>query len=145
MLDPYSFLVWSQGLDQSKHIGQAVNIKYTNMKIQIRFPQPSVEVASGVFQNIPTQPMNYELVWGWIPAPLQLTGSTTQPANTVDLNHIRNHINHRVADYFNDRKDKLRFILREMPPFESLVARRFVLTFPPPLHTKCSVPKQIRL
>jgi len=110
MLDPLSYLLWSQGLDQSQHIASNVSLKYTNMKIQIRMPQPSVEVASGVFQNIPTQPMNYELVWGWVPAPLQLTGSTTPAANTVTLQDIRNHINKRVTDYFNDRKDKLRFI-----------------------------------
>lgn len=110
MLDPLSYLLWSQGLDQSQHIGQAVNLKYTNMKIQVRFPQPSVEVASGTFQTFPAQPMNYELVWGWVPSPLQLTGSTTPPANTVTLNQIREHINDRVTDYFNNRKDKLRFI-----------------------------------
>ena len=113
MLDPLSYLLWSQGLDQSQHIGQAVNLKYTNMKIQIRFPQPSVSVTSGSYtdpQTFPAQPMNYELVWGWVPSPLQLTGSTTPAANTVTLNQIREHINERVTDYFNDRKDKLRFI-----------------------------------
>ena len=110
MLDPLSYLLWSQGLDQSQHIGQAVNLKYTNMKIQVRFPQPSVEVVTGVFQNIPEQPMNYELIWGYVPSPLQLTGSTTPAANTVTLDNIRNHINHRVTDYFNSRKDKLRFV-----------------------------------
>lgn len=113
MLDPLTFLYWSQGLSQAQHISQAVNLKYTNMKIQIRFPQPSVSVTSGSYtdsQNIPAQPMNYELVWGWVPAPLQLTGTTTQPANTVDANYIRNYINNRVTDYFNNRKDKLRWI-----------------------------------
>lgn len=113
MIDPLSFLLWSQGLDQSQHIGQAVNLKYTNMKIQVRFPQPSVNVTSGSYtdpQHFPAQPMNYELVWGWVPSPLQLTGSTTPAANVVNLQQIRQHINERVTDYFNDRKDKLRFI-----------------------------------
>lgn len=113
MMDPLSYLLWSQGLDQSQHIGQAVNLKYTNMKIQVRFPQPSVSVTSGSYtdpQNIPAQPMNYELVWGYVPAPLQLTGSTTPAANTVSLQQIRSHVNDRVTDYFNSRKDKLRFI-----------------------------------
>lgn len=113
MLDPVSYLAWSQGLDQAQHIGQAVNVKYTNMKIQVRFPQPSVSVTDGSYtstQNIPSQPMNYELIWGWVPAPLQLTGTTTQPANTVDLNYIKSHINARVTDFVNSRKDKLRFI-----------------------------------
>lgn len=113
MLDPLSYLLWSQGLDQSQHIGQSVCLKYTNMKIQVRFPQPSVSVTSGSYttpQQFPAQPMNYELVWGWVPSPLQLTGSTTPAVNTVTLNEIRQHINDRVTDYFNNRKDKLRFI-----------------------------------
>lgn len=110
MMDPYSYLVWSQGLDQAQHIGQAVNLKYTNMKIQIRFPQPSVEYYPGSKQVIPPQPMNYELLWGWVPCPLQLTGQTTQPANTVDMSFIRSHINQRITDFVNSKKDKLRFI-----------------------------------
>lgn len=113
MLDPLSYLLWSQGLDQSQHIASSVTLKYTNMKIQVRFPQPSVTVTDGSYsslQNFPAQPMNYELIWGWIPSPLQLTGSTTPPANTVTLQQIRQHINDRVTDYFNSRKDKLRFI-----------------------------------
>lgn len=113
MMDPYSFLLWSQGLSQASHISQAVTLKYTNMKIQVRFPQPSVSVTDGSYtsqQNIPAQPMNYELVWGLVPAPLQLTGSSEPAANTVTLQEIRQHINDRVTDYFNNRKDFLRFI-----------------------------------
>lgn len=110
MLDPYSYLLWSQGLGQSQHIGQAVNLKYTNMKIQVRFPQPSVEYYPGTGQSIPDQPMDYELIWGWVPAPLQFTGATTPAANVVTIDDIRNHINHRVTDYVNSKKDKLRFI-----------------------------------
>lgn len=113
MMDPISYLFWSQGLGQSQHIGQAVNLKFTNMKIQIRFPQPSVSVTDGSYttnQNFPAQPMNYELVWGWVPAPLQLTGTTTPAANTINANDIKSHINNRVTDYFNSRKDRLRFI-----------------------------------
>lgn len=115
-MDPVSYLAWSQGLGQAQHIGQAVNVKYTNMKIQVRFPQPSVTFdgySGETPQVIPQQPMNYELVWGWVPAPLQLTGTTDQPINTVDLNYIKSHINDRVTDYWNSRKDKLRFIPRK--------------------------------
>lgn len=112
LMDPASYYCWSQGLDQSQHIGQAVNVKYTNMKIQVRFPQPSVSTPAPYVdpQIIPDQPMNYELVWGWVPAPLQLTGSTTPAVNNVTLTQIRNHVNHRITDYFNARKDKLNFI-----------------------------------
>ena len=86
MMDPLSYYLWSQGLDQSQHIGQAVNLKYTNMKIQVRFPQPSMEIVTPdgtLKQKIPARPQKYELVWGWVPAPLQLTGNTTPAANTV--------------------------------------------------------------
>ena len=113
MMDPLSYFLWSQGLGQSQHIGQAVNLKYTNMKIQVRFPQPHVDVTSGAStdaQIVPDQPMNYELVWGWVPAPLQLTGATTPAVNAVTLTQILNHVNHRVTDYFNARKDRLKFI-----------------------------------
>jgi len=113
MLDPLTYYLWSQGLDQSQHIGQAVNIKYTNMKIQVRFPQPHVKITtSGTTdpQIIPDQPMDYELVWGWVPAPLQLTGATTPAVNTVSLTQMLNHVNQRVTDYFNARKDRLKFI-----------------------------------
>jgi hypothetical protein len=110
LLDPYSYLLWSQGLDQAQHIGQAVNLKYTNMKIQVRFPQPSEEYYPGSKQEFPDSPMEYELIWGWVPSPLQLTGATTPAANVVTIDDIRNHINHRVTDYVNSKKDKLRFI-----------------------------------
>lgn len=113
LLDPQSYYCWSQGLDQSQHIGQAVNVKYTNMKIQVRFPQPSVTFAGYTGetpQKIPSQPMNYELIWGFVPAPLQLTGSTTPAANTVTLNQIRDHVNHRITDYFASRRNRLDFI-----------------------------------
>lgn len=111
LMDPASFLCWSQGLDQSQHIGQCVNVKYTNMKIQVRFPQPSVETGVvNAHQIIPSAPQSLELIWGWVPASLQLTGSTTPAVNTVTLTQIRNHINHRITDYFNARKDRLNFI-----------------------------------
>lgn len=113
MMDPLSYYLWSQGLDQSQHIGQAVNLKYTNMKLQVRFPQPSMEVTaagSTLKQRIPALPQKYELIWGWVPAPLQLTGNTTPAANTVTATQILDHVNHRVTDYFNSRKDRLRFI-----------------------------------
>ena len=109
MMNPLTYYCWSQGLDQSQHIGQSVTVKHLNQKIQVRFPQPVMKVA-GDPQKIPFIPQNYELVWGWIPAPLQLTGATTPAANTVSLLEIKANTNLRVSDYFNTRKDKLRFI-----------------------------------
>lgn len=116
-MNPLSFLLWSQGLAQSQHIGQAVTVKYTNMKVLVRFPQPHVMVSvpgqDDVPQKIPWLPQKYELVWGWIPAPLQLTGQTTPAANTLSVDQLTSHINLRVRDYFNARKDRLRFIAKK--------------------------------
>lgn len=142
MMDPLSFLCWSQGLSQSQHIGQAVNVKYTNMKIQVRFPQPSVSVTDGSYtspQVIPKQPMNYELIWGWVPAPLQYTGSSTPAVNTATLTQIRNHINHRVTDYFNARKDRLLFIPKKDSSIR-IIGRRKVK--PDMRHTSTLPPAQ---
>lgn len=129
MMDPLSYILWSQGLDQSKHIGQAVNLKYTNMKIQVRFPQPHMKVNvpgdGEIAQIIPPLPQKYELVWGWVPAPLQLTGNTTPAANTVTMTQILNHVNHRVTDYFNSRKDRLRFIPKKDATLR-IIGRRIV-------------------
>lgn len=108
-MNPLTFYLWSQGLGQSQHIGQNVLAKYLNMKIQVRFPQPSMNVA-GTPQIIPSIPQHYELVWGWVPAPYQFTGTTTPAVNAVDLTQLKEHVNHRVNDYFNSRKDFLRFI-----------------------------------
>ena len=108
-LNPETYLMWSQGLSQPQHIGQSVTVKHLNMKIQVRFPQPHMKIA-GTPQQIPQLPQKYELVWGWVPAPLNLTGLTTPPANTETIAAIRSYINLRVNDYFNHRKDKLRFI-----------------------------------
>lgn len=107
-MNPLTYYLWSQGLGQSQHIGQSVTVKHLNQKIQVRFPQPSM--AAGDPQKVPFLPQKYELVWGWIPAPLQLTGATTPAANNVSTDQIKAHTNLRVVDYFNSRKDRLRFI-----------------------------------
>lgn len=116
-MNPLTYMVWSQGLDQAQHIGQSITVKYTNMKIQVRFPQSSstasVDYGAGPVtlpQRIPERPQNYELIWGWVNHPLNLTGQTTPAANVVTLQQIEDSVNDRVADYFNARKDRLRFI-----------------------------------
>lgn len=108
-LNPLTYYLWSQGLGQSQHIGQNVLVKHLNMKIQVRFPQPSMNIA-GTPQIIPAIPQHYELVWGWVPAPYQFTGSTNPAVNNPSLTDLKTHVNNRVVDYFNSRKDFLRFI-----------------------------------
>ncbi len=149
MMDPLTFYLWSQGLDQSQHIGQAVNVKFTNMKIQVRFPQPHVQVTTaGVTdpQIIPDQPLNYELIWGWVPAPLQYTGSTTPAVNTASLTNMLNHVNQRVTDYVNSRKDRLRFIPKKDSTIRIIGRRkvrpdrRYQSTQDPLFNTKTELP-----
>lgn len=123
-MNPLTYLLWSQGLSQTQHIGQNVLVKHINMKVQVRFPQPSMEVA-GDKQIIPQLPQHYELVWGWIPAPYQFTGSTTPAANNVSLDQLKSHINLRVVDYFNTRKDFLRFIPKKDSTIR-IVGRRHI-------------------
>lgn len=108
-MNPLTYYLWSQGLGQTQHIGQNVTVKHLNQKIQVRFPQPSMNIA-GDKQFVPFIPQSYELVWGWVPAPTQFTGSTTPAANNVSLEELKSHVNLRIVDYFNTRKDKLRFI-----------------------------------
>lgn len=111
-INPKTYYWWSQGLDQSQHIGQCVNVKYLNQKIQVRFPQHFMKTAgaSGTNLIVPNLPQSYELVWGWIPAPRNLTGLTTPPANAVTVAELDSYVNNRIKDYYNSRKDKLRFI-----------------------------------
>lgn len=108
-INPKTYYWWSQGLSQSQHIGQSVNVKYLNQKIQVRFPQHGM-TTGGINLIVPQFPQVYELVWGWIPAPRNLTGLTTPPANAVTVAELDSYVNNRIKDYYNSRKDKLRFI-----------------------------------
>lgn len=114
-INPKTFYWWSQGLDQAQHIGQCVNVKHLNQKIQVRFPQHFMKTAGASGSNliVPNLPQSYELIWGWIPAPRNLTGLTTPPANAVTVAEMDSYVNNRIKDYYNSRKDKLRFIPRK--------------------------------
>lgn len=111
-INPKTFYWWSQGLDQAQHIGQCINVKHLNQKIQVRFPQHFMKTAgaSGTNLIVPNLPQNYELIWGWIPAPRNLTGLTSPPANAVTVAELDSYVNNRLKDYYNSRKDRLRFI-----------------------------------
>lgn len=136
-MNPLTYYLWSQGLGQSQHIGQSVTVKHLNQKIQVRFPQPVMKVA-GDSQFIPFIPQNYELIWGWIPCPTQYTGATTPAANNVSLDELKAHTNLRVTDYFNSRKDKLRFIPKKDSSLR-IVGRRKVR---PDLRYQSTAPAQ---
>ena len=108
-LNPDTFLLWARGMEENELIGNSCFAKYLKMKVHVRFPQPSQNTSAG-FKQIPMLPQNYELVWGWIPNELNWTSKTTPQADTATHDDINSFINQRVVDYFNDQKDKLRFI-----------------------------------
>lgn len=108
-MNPEVFMIHQQGLDEHQVIGKSIYARYCNMKLQIRFPQKAFSV-NGQNQIVPIVPQDYELIWGMIPNPLQATGQTTPSAPDMTLFDINTHINDRVTDYFNQQKDRLRFI-----------------------------------
>lgn len=108
-INPDVFTCWKQGTDETEVIGKAVYVKYLKRKLKIRFPQPPFQ-SQGIDKQIPNVPQSLELVWGWIPMPLNYTGHTNPLVYEATLTDINKHINDRVVDYFNDRADFLRFI-----------------------------------
>ncbi len=108
-MNPEVFFIHQQGLDEHQVIGKALYAKYLNMKIHFRFPQKAFSV-NGLNQIVPLIPQDYEMIWGFVPNPLQATGQTTPSAPNMTIEDINNHINDRVTDYVNQQKDRLRFI-----------------------------------
>lgn len=108
-MNPLTFYMWKRGMEENECIGNSVYAKYLKMKIGIQFPQSAFTTA-GLSKAIPLYPQTYELIWGWVPNELAFTGQTTPTASTATIHQIMEHVNHRVADYLNEQKDKLRFI-----------------------------------
>ena len=108
-MNPDSYYMMKQGLQEDNMIGNSVFSKYINLKVQVRFSQHSFVINE---QNkiTPRFPQNYELIWGIVPVPTKWTVSTDPKANTATIGNVHSHVNQRVEDYFNERKDKLRFI-----------------------------------
>lgn len=109
-INPDVFTCWQQGLAEQQIIGKSVYVKYLKRKLTIRFPQPNITMSSGKAGVIPKIPQRYELVWGFVPTPLNLSNSTTPTRETATLAFINGHINERVRDYFDARADRLRYI-----------------------------------
>lgn len=111
-INPEVFFLWKQGLGEAEMIGRSVYAKYLKRKILIRFPQPPF-TSAGQDKQIPNVPQDLELIWGWVPMPLNLTGQTTPAVYNNTRDHINAHINKRVVDYFQDRGDYLRFVPKQ--------------------------------
>lgn len=113
-INPDVLHAWQQGLGEQQVIGQSCYVKYLKRKMTIRFPQPGfINTFNDKAGLIPNKPMGCELIWGFIPAPLNYTGYTTPTAPNVNMAEINGYINKRVKNYFDERKDKLRFIPRK--------------------------------
>lgn len=135
-MNPETFYMWKQGLNENECIGNSVYAKYLKMKVGIRFPQPAFN--SGAYQKqIPQTPQNYELIWGWVPNELGYTGQTTPKAAETSINDITAFINARVKDYMDEQKDKMRFIPKAASTIRIVGRRkirpdmRFLSTAPP--------------
>jgi len=107
--NPHTFTMWKRGMEENEVIGNSCYAKYLKMKVGIRFPQ-SAFLLNGQNKQIPMTPQNYELIHGWVPNELGYTGQTNPKADEANINDIQAHINQRVVDYFNQQKDKMRFI-----------------------------------
>ena len=123
-INPDVYHAWQQGLGEQQCIGQSVYCKYLKRKMTIRWPQPGfVNTFNNKAGLIPNKPMSAELIWGFINAPLNYTGYTSPTAPNVNMAEINGYINHRVKNYFDERKDKLRFIPKKSATI-SIVGRR---------------------
>ncbi len=110
-MNPDSFILKNQGLGESECIGQSVFARYLKMKISIQFPSPnSIKTDDGSTKQLPLHPQRYELIWGFVPAPLSLTPSTTPDSRVETLAHIHDYINNRVDEYFDALTDTMDFI-----------------------------------
>lgn len=124
-INPEVFFLWKQGLDETEMIGKSVYVKYLKRKLIVRFPQPPFQTNAGVDKEIPIYPQNLELVWGFIPMPMNLTGNTPVTVYNNTRDHINAFINQRVADYFQDRADYLRFVPKKASTLR-IIGRRKV-------------------
>lgn len=137
-INPDVYHAWQQGLGEQQCIGQSVFAKYLKRKMTVRWPQPGfINTFNDKAGIIPSKPMSVELIWGWIPAPLNKTGYTTPTAPNVNMAEINGYINHRVKNYFDERKDKLRYIPKVNSTLRIVGRRklrpdlRFMSTAPP--------------
>lgn len=98
---PRSFLSFNQGMDEMDLNGLTAFVKAVKMKLSILLPYGT---------NAITNPFNLYIVHGYV-QPTHFTGNT-QPvtAPLAARTDIQDYIERKVEDYFDERKDKLRFI-----------------------------------
>lgn len=101
-LSPLTFM--TQGVEEDDMIGRSIYAKYLKTKVQITWPVKQYFHPAELF-----------LVHGFIKLSPNLTSYTTPPirgtGNTWDA--YREWTSENLKDYFNERKDKLRFIPKQ--------------------------------
>lgn len=136
-INPEVFTAWKQGMDEDEVIGRSCYLKYLKRKIVVTFPQPNITMTSGNPGVIPKIPQRYELIWGFVPNPLALTGNTTPAAYNCNMSYINGYINERVKDYLDGQKDFLRYIPKKAATLRIIGRRkvrpdlRYMSTAPP--------------
>lgn len=134
--NPDSALYQTHGFDESQMVGRSTYQRLCAAKFLIKWPQPSMNTghllqdldppdntdpyderaewiarpSNNIDGRIPETPQNYHLYWGFVNTKMGLSGFTTPTATTCTAQDIENHINLRVQDFFNERKDRLQFI-----------------------------------
>lgn len=101
---PLSYLSMNQGLSEQDMVGQTVMSKYLKMKLNLLLPYGT---------NAITKPFNLYVVHGFVNAPMfsgSVFGAHSISASSAKRSDIQNFIKNRVIAYFDERKDKLRFI-----------------------------------
>lgn len=125
-INPEVFFLHKQGLGEAEVVGRSIYTKYLKRKLIIRFPQPPfVATGTGTEKEIPVYPQHLELIWGFVPMPMNLTGNTSPAVYNNTKDHINAFINQRVADYMQDRADFLRYIPRKASTIR-IIGRRKV-------------------
>lgn len=103
LLVPHCYYVMRQGLDEGHMIGREIYSRILACKMTMRFPQ------GAKINNTPNQ---YELFYGWIPAPIYPTGTTQPTRNQYNSLLIQAHAITKIGEFFNNREDKLNWIPR---------------------------------
>lgn len=138
-INPNVFLLWSQGVEENQCLGRSVYVRYLKRKITIRFPQTPFTIPGTANKQIPNVPQHYELIWGFVPMPLNLTSHTTPTVYDATSSDINSFINKRVSDYLNDNEDYLRFIPKKAATIK-IIGRRHVK---PNMNANAGLPPQL--
>lgn len=122
-MNPVTYMVHKQGFDEHEVIGRSIVAKFLKMKISIRFPQQGFTI-DGIDKVVPLVPQRYELIWGWVPVPLMKTENTVPKVSETTIDEINKHIDDRVKDYLDERKDHLRYIPKQAATIRIVGRRR---------------------